>query len=109
MLHTQGIVQVSTPTAYQTATRAAQLETTRLWTRQFGIDEDEIPKLNPPHIKRVQEIVGTLMYYVLAIDNTMLVALGDLASEQAQPKEETWDKTVWILNYAATHPDAEIQ
>ena len=39
----------------------------------------------------------------------MLVALGDLASIQAQPTESTWDDIVWIPNYAATHPDAEIK
>ena len=77
-------------------------------TWQYATDEDESPKLTPPHIKKVQEIVGTLLYYALAIDNTMLVALGDLASAQAQPTEEIWDKIVWILNYAATHPDTKI-
>ena len=78
-------------------------------TRQFAPDADESPKLTPPGVKKVQEIVGTLLYYALAIDNTLLVALGDLASAQAQPTEQTWDKIIWILNYAATHPNAEIQ
>ena len=78
-------------------------------TRKYATNENEHPKLTPPHIKRVQEIVSILLYYSLAIDNTIFVILGDLASAQAQPTEETWDKIVWILNYAATHPDAEIQ
>ena len=78
-------------------------------TQQYATDEDESPKLTPPHIKMVQEIIGNLLYYALTIDNTMLVALGDLASAQAQSTEKTWDKIVWISNYAATHPDAEIQ
>ena len=53
-------------------------------------------------------IVGTLLYYALALDNTMLVALGDLASAQSQPTEDTWDQITWLLNYAATYPDAAI-
>ena len=39
----------------------------------------------------------------------MLVALGDLSSAQSQSTEATWDKIIWILNYAATYPDAELQ
>ena len=78
-------------------------------TRQYAEDDADSPKLSPSSTKKVQEIVGTLLYYALAIDNTMLVALGDLASAQAQPTEETWDKITWILNYAATYPDAVIK
>ena len=57
-------------------------------TQQYATGEDESPKLTPPHIKRVQEIAGALLYYALAIDNTMLVVLGGLASAQAQSTEE---------------------
>ena len=78
-------------------------------TQQYAELGDSTPKLAPPAIKKVQEIIGTLLYYALAIDNTMLVALGDLASAQAQPTEATWGKITWILNYAATHPSAEIK
>ena len=49
------------------------------------------------------------MYYALAIDNTMLVALWDLALAQSQPTETTWEKIVRVLNYAVTHPNAKIQ
>ena len=56
----------------------------------------------------MQEIVGSLLYYALALDNTMLVALGDLAAAQSQPSWATWDTMIWLLNYAATYPEAEI-
>ena len=78
-------------------------------TRQYAPGGDETPKLTPATVTRVQEIIGTILYYALAIDNTMLVVLGDLASAQSQPTEATWEKIVWILNYAATHPNTEIQ
>ena len=45
-------------------------------TQQYAPDEDETPKLTPATVTRVLEIIGTLLYYALAIDNTMLVALG---------------------------------
>ena len=53
-------------------------------------------------------MVGCLLYYDLAVDCTLLVALGDIAAVQSQATEETIDKVIWLLNYCATHPDAEI-
>ena len=38
----------------------------------------------------------------------MLVALGDLASEQTQGTQETLDAITQLINYAATHPNATI-
>ena len=49
-----------------------------------------------------------LLYYTLAIYNVMLLALGNLTSEQANPTEDTQDKIVWIINCTATHPNAQI-
>ena len=36
----------------------------------------------------------------------MLLALSDLSAEQANSTQKTWNKIVWFLNYAASHPDA---
>ena len=36
----------------------------------------------------------------------MLVALSAIASAQAAPTEETIEKTKYVLDYAASHPDA---
>ena len=38
----------------------------------------------------------------------MLVALGDLSSQQAKATAKTYDKVILFLNYAATHPEATI-
>jgi hypothetical protein len=57
----------------------------------------------------MQQVVGTLLYYALAIDNIMLVALGDLALAQTKGTKKTLDAITWLLNYAATHPDATIR
>ena len=45
---------------------------------------DNSPKLSEKEIKAIQVIVGSLLYYAIAIDNTILPALGDIASEQRQ-------------------------
>jgi hypothetical protein len=55
------------------------------------------------------EIIGTLLFYARAIDNTMLVALNALASQQAAPTQTTMDHIVHLLNYAATYPDATVR
>ena len=39
---------------------------------------DDSALLNKALITRLQEIVGTLLYYARAVDNTMLVALSTL-------------------------------
>ena len=71
---------------------------------QMAEPDDQLPSLDKAAIKRLQEIIGVFLYYTRAIDNTMLVALGSLASSQAQGTEATMDAAVHLLNYAATHP-----
>ena len=46
--------------------------------------EDSSPLLPPEKISLVQKIDGTFLYYKLAVNNTILVFLSDLASKQAK-------------------------
>jgi hypothetical protein len=55
-------------------------------------------------IKRIQQIVGTMLYYARAVDNTMLVTLGSLASHQSTATELTNKDVTQFLDYCATHP-----
>ncbi|KAL7500917.1 hypothetical protein ACHAWT_008970 [Skeletonema menzelii] len=76
---------------------------------QDPIAEDASPPLNPTQQRRIQQIVGAGLYYGRAVDNTILVALGSLASEQANPTENTAKRANQLLDYLATHPDAKVQ
>ena len=38
----------------------------------------------------------------------MLVALGDISANQSRATEKTKNEINWLLNYASTHPDAQI-
>jgi hypothetical protein len=58
--------------------------------------------------KFIQEVTGTFFFYARAVDATMLVALGSLASEQASPTQRTMEKCMQFLDYAATQEDAVI-
>ena len=57
----------------------------------------------------VQKFCGTFLYYAIAIDQTWLVALNTIATAQSHATTTTNFDIVWLLNYAATHPDATIQ
>jgi hypothetical protein len=76
---------------------------------QLTAAPDTSPPLSPGDTKRVQEILGTLLYYARAVDNTMLPAINSLASEQSQGTKNTMRKIVQLLNYCATHPDAVVR
>ncbi len=76
--------------------------------QQFAVDDDTSPLLSKEDKKYVQEVVGTFLYYARAVDATMLPALGSIATQQANPTENTMKKVKQFLDYAATHPDAII-
>ena len=59
--------------------------------------------------KHVQAIIEKFLYYVSAIDETMLKALNTLSTQQSAPTERTLSALVRFMNYAATHPDAKVQ
>jgi hypothetical protein len=75
---------------------------------QYVEDEDTSPLLSKEDKKFIQEVTGTFLFYARAVDATMLVALGSLASEQANPTQRTMEKCKQLLDYAATQEDAVI-
>jgi hypothetical protein len=70
---------------------------------------DNSAPLDASGLTRLQEIIGTFLYYGRAIDSTMLVALGTLSSQQSKGTQATAQATTQLLNYCATHPDATLQ
>ncbi len=61
--------------------------------------------LDAPRKHRVQEIVGSLLYYPRAVDNKLLVALSAIASRQAQATVATEQAVHHLLDYVATYPN----
>ena len=76
---------------------------------QYAQTPDATPPLDKDGITRLQQIIGTLLFYGRAVDNTMLVALGTLASAQTTGTEATAKACAQLLDYAATHPDAVVR
>ena len=58
--------------------------------KRFGTEAQALlppnssPKLDAKGIKRVQQIVGSILYYARAVDMTVLMALSSIAAEQTK-------------------------
>lgn len=76
---------------------------------QLTAAPDTSAPLNPAETKRLQELLGTLLYYGQAIDSSILVALGTLASQQSKGTKATARAMTQLLNYCATYPDATLR
>lgn len=67
-----------------------------------------MPLLNKTPKKFIQEVTGTFLFYARAVDTTILIALGSLATEQANPTTKTMEKCLQFLDYAASQEDAMV-
>ena len=65
-------------------------------------EDDRSPPLNNQGTKRIQSIVGALLYYARAVDNKLLVGLSSTGSHQAATTERTKEEINQILDYCAT-------
>ncbi|GAX19836.1 hypothetical protein FisN_11Lu298 [Fistulifera solaris] len=77
--------------------------------QQYAQTLDDAPQVSPAITTRIQEILGTLLYYACAVDCSLLPAVGTLATQQAHATEHTVEAITQLLNYCATHPDATIR
>jgi hypothetical protein len=77
--------------------------------QQLTPKPDVTPLLDAADNKRIQEIIGTLLYYARAVDPTMLTALSTLATQQPKGTKQTMMDITHLLNYCATHPNAVIR
>ena len=75
---------------------------------QDPIPHKETPTAGPNGILRVQQVVGTILYYAQAVDVTVLTAITTLESKQAKATTNTMKSTKHLLDYLATHPYAKM-
>jgi hypothetical protein len=84
-------------------------------TIQYGAKQqmtdpiDTTEALTPQQKLRLQQIVGTFLYYARAVDPTMLKALSTLGSQQANGTQKTMQALNHFLDYCTTHPEAIIR
>ena len=73
------------------------------------IPTDTRPRLDDKCTKKVQHIVGSLLYYARAIDLTILMALSTIVREQVKSTEKTEKVVQKLLDYGAMYPDAKVR
>jgi hypothetical protein len=78
-------------------------------TIQYTTPADTSSPLLKEEKKFIQQLVRTLLYYSRTVDATILVVLSSLASAQATPTKDTMQQTRHLLDYVATHPNAQEQ
>ena len=75
---------------------------------QYTPKDDTSELLSATGLKYVQQVVGALLYYAIALDLSLLVSLCNISAEQSLPTKSTMSKVLHILDYVSTQPDASI-
>jgi hypothetical protein len=84
------------------------------WTvPKYGARQQYVTYVNSPLLDakdktRVQEVLGTSLYYARAVDRTMLAAIGSIATQQSKATELTMQAITKLFNYCSHHYDAVI-
>ena len=71
-------------------------------------NEDMSEALTPAETKRIQEIVGSLLFYGRGVDPTILPTVNLLASLQSLPTRHVTDIADRLLRYCARYPNNEL-
>jgi hypothetical protein len=67
---------------------------------------DDSPHLDKVGKKFIQEVTGVFLFLARAVNSTMLTPLSTLASKQVTPTEQTMQKCLQFLDYAASQEEA---
>ena len=70
--------------------------------------EDVSPALTSAAAKRIQEIVGSLLFYARGVDPTILPTVNLLASLQSSPTRDVADIADRLLQYCSRYPNNEL-
>jgi hypothetical protein len=76
---------------------------------QYVQDTQDSTALLPKYVTHLQQLGGTLLYYVHAVDPTLIMPVNVLASEKTRATTATEEKIIKLLNYCTTHPEATLR
>jgi hypothetical protein len=83
--------------------------------KKFGLDAqtplipDATPVLDAKGMKRIQQIVGSILYYACTVDMTVLMALSSIAVEQTKATEKTMERCIQLLDYLVSNSKAKVR
>ena len=78
-------------------------------SKQYPTPTDVSPTLDKNNITRIQQIIGTLLYYAGMVDPTLLVALSDLYTQQTKETQITVKNMNQLLDYCYGFPNETIR
>ena len=74
------------------------------------VNNPTIRPLTPANRKIIERFVGLFQYYGRTLDGTMLASISSIATNMTTAQQKDLDFRIkQFLNYAATHPDANIR
>eukprot|EP00804_Cyclotella_cryptica_P002036 CCRYP_007428-RA/>CCRYP_007428-RA protein AED:0.34 eAED:0.34 QI:0/0/0/1/0/0/4/0/371 len=73
------------------------------------LDDSPTSHLDKNGIRRIQQMVGSFVYYCRATNPTTPHTLSELSTQHSTAKENTLKRCNHFLNYMWTHPDARIR
>ena len=76
---------------------------------QTSLPTNESPKLDAKDIKRIQQIVGSILYYARAVDMTVLAALSTITINQMKATQQMMDRCIQLLDYLASNLYAKVR
>ena len=59
-------------------------------------------------IKLFQKVIGTFLFYVCAVDSTLLVPLGASGASKYKGTQETMRLVKQVIDYCATYPNVKL-
>ena len=75
-------------------------------TVQYAKTAGTSPPVTKAEEKYILQVIGVMLYYGRAVDSTIITGLSSLTAAQATPTTHTLALIKWILDYAATNPNA---
>ena len=76
---------------------------------QDSIAEDASRAASDKEILKVQQVVGSILYYARVVDLTALMSLSTIASEQAKATGHTIEIMEQLMDYMASNLDATMR
>ena len=78
-------------------------------SKQYPTPTDISPTLDKDNITRIQNFLGTLLYYARMVDPTLLVALSYLETQKTKETQITIKNMNQLLDYCCTFPNETIR
>ena len=74
--------------------------------KQYAKNTSTSPKLNKKGKKFIQQVCGKFLFLGRAVDSTLLCPISAIASQAAEPTEETLRQAMQLLDYLASQEEA---